>query len=266
MSGFTAEWLSLREPADHMARSVKLTRAAIHAMAIEPASILDLAAGTGSNLRYLRNGGAGVAAAADFLLVDHDPALLSRVPKSADVSTRCVDLAKLDDRTLFEGRSMVTASALLDLVSEPWLESLADRCAEAGAVALFVLTYDGRIVCAPEDRADRTIVARVNEHQRRDKGFGPALGPYASASAERCFHARGYRVAVERSDWLLTAASADLQRQLVDGWAQAAAQMTPSDTSLIEDWRCRRRVHIDANESRIVVGHQDLLAIPGAGS
>ncbi len=65
-----------------------------------------------------------------------------------------MDLSMLDDRAIFDGRALVTASALLDLVSERWLRALAARCAGHGAAVLFALSYDGRIVCSPEDPDD----------------------------------------------------------------------------------------------------------------
>ena len=71
--------------------------------------------------------------------------------------------------------------------------ALAALCAASGAAALFALSYDGRIDCSPEDPDDAAIVALVNEHQRTDKGFGPALGPDATACAERCFAAAAIR-------------------------------------------------------------------------
>lgn len=261
MAGFSAEWLVLREPADHAARSIAVTRAALDALPhVGPCRILDLAAGTGSNLRYLVAAGCGTTRPASFLLADHDPALLARVPAAPDVETRCLDLAALDDRSIFEGRSLVTASALLDLVSETWMRALAERCAEARAAVLFALTYDGRIACSPEDPGDRAIVALVNAHQRRDKGFGPALGPDASNCAERCFTGVGYRVQRARSDWALPPESRALQRQLIDGWAQAAVDIAPEQAAVINAWRVRRLGHVDANRSQIIVGHEDLAA------
>jgi hypothetical protein len=155
----------------------------------------------------------------------------------------------------------VTASALLDLVSEPWLRNLADCCAETRAAVLFALTFDGRIACTPEDCDDRTIVARVNEHQRRNKGFGPALGPDATDHADRCFRERGYQVTRVRTDWQLTPPDAELQRQLIDGWAQAVIELASMDSAVVEGWRRRRHAHIDANQSSIMVGHEDLLGI-----
>ena len=263
MAGFSADWLALREPADHAARSIAVTRAALDAL---PRSgeirILDLAAGTGSNLRYLLNAGSQGPRPA-FLLVDHDPALLAQVPPAPGVETRCLDLATLDDRTIFEGRALVTASALLDLVSEGWLRALADRCAEAGAAVLFALSYDGRIECSPEDPGDRAVVTLVNLHQRIDKGFGPALGPDATGCAERCFATLGYRITRDRSDWVLTPASVELQRQLIDGWAQAATEIAPAQAAIVDAWRIRRLAHVHANRSQIIVGHEDFAGLKG---
>ena len=258
MAGFSTEWLALREPADHATRSVRLTQAVAEAIRPGPPFILDLAAGTGSNLRYLisRFPGAG------WLLVDHDPTLLARVPRAPDVATRCLDLSRLDDREIFAGRSLVTASALLDLVSKVWLTTLAGRCAEPHSVVLFALSYDGRIECSPVDHDDEAIVALVNAHQRTDKGFGPALGPDATAFAEGCFTNLGYHVERDRSDWVLRSEAEALQQQLIDGWASAAAEMAPTRASMIDGWRRRRQAHVATHRSEIMVGHEDLAGWP----
>ena len=262
MAGFSAEWLALREPADHAARSADLTSAVLDALPRDtPLRVLDLAAGTGSNLRYLAAAGSNRTRSTQFLLVDHDPVLLARVAKTPDVETRCQDLSTLDDPALFAGRSLVTASALLDLVSADWLRVLAARCAESGAAVLFALSYDGRIGCSPEDPEDSAIVPLVNEHQRTDKGFGRALGPDAADCAGGCFAALGYRVARARSDWNLTPESGGLQRRLIEGWAQAATEIAPHRARVIDGWRDRRLAHVAAGWSEMIVGHEDLAAI-----
>jgi hypothetical protein len=259
VAAFSPEWLALREPADHAARSADLTRLIADALAEDPAPrILDLAAGTGSNLRYL----VGAIPQGRWLLVDHDSTLLARVPPGARIETREMNLATLDDRSIFEGRAFVTASALLDLVSEAWTRTLAARCAEVGAAVLFALSYDGRIVCSPEDPEDASIVALVNEHQRGDKGFGPALGPDATEVAARCFEAVGYRVRRASSDWVLQSESGELQRRLIDGWAQAAAEIAPDRARAIDGWRDRRLAHVAAAWSEITVGHEDFAGWP----
>jgi len=203
-----------------------------------------------------------------WLLVDRDAALLARVPACSDrltctLETRQVDLSTLNEAVkirIFDDRALVTASALLDLVSRDWLRSLADRCHEGGAAVLFALSYDGRIRCSPDDPDDEVIRELVNRHQRIDKGFGPALGPDATSYAEQCLASLGYHVQRERSDWVLPPESHDLQRQLIEGWARAAAEIAPARSASIDDWRGRRLTHVDANRSHLVVGHEDLAA------
>ena len=59
---------------------------------------------------------------------------------------------------------------------------------------------------------------------------------------------------------MLSPDSAELQRQLIDGWAAAAAEIAQERTASIDAWRQRRIAHVDARRSTIVVGHQDLAA------
>jgi hypothetical protein len=54
--------------------------------------------------------------------------------------------------------------------------------------------------------------------------------------------------------------SGELQRQLIDGWAQAATEIAPARRALIDHWKARRLEHVDANRSHLVVGHEDLAA------
>jgi hypothetical protein len=262
---FSAAWLALREPADHAARSPALAQAVADVMRhYAEHEVLDLGAGTGSNLRYLVS---HLPRPQRWLLVDHDATLLRHAarafPPQVQIETRQVDLAAIAEdqmRALFDGRALVTASALLDLVSERWMLTLAACCREAGAAALFALSYDGRVECAPADEADESVRLLVNDHQRRDKGFGSALGPAAADCAARAFAALGYHVQRDRSDWMLDAESAGLQRELIDGWARAAIEMAPSRAAPIDAWRARRLAHVTGGRSALRVGHQDLAA------
>jgi hypothetical protein len=180
-----------------------------------------------------------------------------------EVETMRRDLGELDDPQLFEGRHLVTASALLDLVSERWLRTLAARCHASGASALFALTYNGESACSPIEAEDDLIRDLLNRHQRSDKGLGgPAAGPDAVTCAERCFRDLGYHVRVEPADWDVAPAQRELQRQLIEGWADAAGELAPELTATIANWRQRRMAHLDAGHSHIVVRHHDLAAWP----
>ena len=280
-----SQWLGLREPADAMARSEALTRTIAEAMPPgEQVCVLDLATGTGSNIRYLMD---RLPGRQRWLAVDRDAALLAELCErmsswgaakgytariepgrciirgarlECDIETRQMDLGTLDEREIFAGRHLVTASALLDLVSAEWLRALATRCRDAGASALFTITYSGRSSCVPVEPEDEVVRDLMNQHQKRDKGLGgPAAGPDAVACAERCFAEAGYNVQLEPSDWMLGPDVAALQRMLIDGWAHAATEMV-RDPATIADWRARRLAHVAAGRSQIVVGHHDLAA------
>ena len=268
MSGFTTEWLSLREPVDRAARSLSITRMAVDVLPPGIVRALDLATGTGANVRYLAP---YLPPGQDWLVVDNDERLLNNVAARMDWSTlphgvrvecRRVDLARLETGDLVEGRTLVTASALLDLVSGQWLSSLASECHRAGAVVLLTLTYNGRIAFSPVEPADEVVRQLVNRHQHTDKGFGPALGPDARVRAEQCFERLGYAVTREPSDWELDPDARDMQNQLIEGWTEAAIEIEPGGTEWIRDWQRQRRAHIAAGRSRLIVGHDDLVAIP----
>jgi hypothetical protein len=259
MGGFSSEWLALREPADAAARSTRLTHA-VRDRLRDRAVIrgLDLGAGTGSNVRYLAD---RLPAPQEWLLVDDDETLIAETARACPgAAARLVNLAAEMDSAgadIFSGRSLVTASALLDLVSGRWLQLLAGRCRAAGAVVLFALSYDGRIQCEPQESDDEVIRALVNAHQLRDKGFGPALGPGATDRAAECFAALGYEVARDTSPWVLTPDSPELQRQLIAGWAEAAGEMAPERRTAFNEWRDRRLAHLANGRSTLTVGHED---------
>lgn len=288
MDNALSDWLALREAADAVARSGTLIRTIAAALpARRPMQALDLATGTGSNIRYLAE---RLPDRQRWLAVDRSATLLAHLlarmsswaaARRYDVSTeantcmirgdrldcqietRQLDLGTLDDNGIFAGRDLVTASALLDLVSERWLRSLAVRCRAAGAAALFTLTYNGHFSCSPMEREDDMVRDHFNRHQRTDKGLGgPAAGPDAADGAVRCFVEAGYQVQIAPSDWVLDARERGLQQGLIDGWARAAAEIAPGAASAIAGWRVRRLGHVEAGRSRVVVGHQDLAAWP----
>jgi hypothetical protein len=266
MSAFSADWLALREPADIAARSLAIVRLAADSLPPGVVHALDLATGTGSNMRYLAP---RLAADQDWLLVDADERLLTEVPERmreaglpqrVRLQTRPVDLSGPHLSDIVDGRSLVTASALLDLASEEWVARLSGLCRRAGAVVLFALTYNGRLDFSPAEPEDARVRMLVNRHQRTDKGFGPALGPDAPARTEDHLAGLGYHVTRAPSDWVLTPDQRDLQRQLIEGWAEAATAIEPGEARAFREWQARRDAHVAAGRSRLVVGHDDLAA------
>jgi hypothetical protein len=286
VSEFSAQWLALREPFDAAARSTSLVtamreqleRGSDHA----PLTIVDLGAGAGSNLRFLAPLLGGTQR---WRLADHDPALLDaaltatqtwalaqgaavqRVGShltvqaegfACEVDCERVDLADLA-AVEFPSGGVVTAAALLDLVSHDWLETLARRCRAAGAAVCFALTYDGRTTPVPGEPEDATVLGMFNRHQLFDKGFGPALGMRAASAAEAALEAQGYELGVATSDWAIGREAHAMQLALLDGWLSAALEIAPESRLALTSWHERRRAHVLASRSKLSVGHVDLV-------
>jgi hypothetical protein len=300
VSGFSAEWLALREPHDSAARAAELvtslrgsgTAGLAGGGEHPPRAVVDLGAGTGANLRWLapRVGGDQV-----WNLVDRDDALLAAaepavrgwavgvgaalavdaepcdsarselVVRAADFSCRVrrtrLDLASELARLELPSGALVTSSALLDLVSAPWLAALAYRCRTAAADVYFALTYDGRTLCTPAEPEDAEVLELFNRHQGGDKGFGPALGPTAAQRAAEIFASLGYRVTTRASDWRVPARDAPFQRALLAGWLDAAVEFAPQRAAALRAWHARRLAHVAALRSELIVGHVDLVAL-----
>lgn len=289
MSTFSADWLRLREPYDHRARDG-------NAYALPPlphrpdgsVAVVDLGAGTGSNLRFLAP---RLPGRQTWRLIDHDAGLLQEgrrliaswaAGQGYAVATATDDPAETlrlqrDDRTItigFEARDfgggittglignadLVTTSALLDLASLNWIGSLAASCRALRAQLVLGLTYDGRIAWQPEDPQDAAVAVLINRHQRTSKGLGMAIGPDACRFAADCLRRYGYTVAEMPADWTLSPDDVEMQSALLADWAGAAhAVSTPADDP-VEAWRRRRADLIASGKSRLIVGHRDLSA------
>ena len=274
MDTFDADWLALREPTDHRSRDGSLLAPLCDTwLARGWSRVLDLGSGTGSNLRYLAP---RLPAGQEWMLVDHDPEHL-RACQHAEVPSgvRRVSVVQGDlvdvGLAAVQHADLVTASALLDLVSEEWLRRVVDACAEAGCGAHFALSYDGDIRWgsagepggqAEEDPDDALVRDAVNTHQIGEKGLGVALGSAAGLEAEQLFQSAHYRTWLVPSGWRLGLAEASLVRRLIAGWEAAAVTMRPGDAGRIHAWAERRHATVAEGRFTLRVGHRDLLALP----
>jgi len=171
-----------------------------------------------------------------------------------------IDLSR-DLEVVFDNPTdLITTSALLDLVSQDWLNRLAVEAVARRLPVYAALSYDGRLELTPAEPLDRLIVDAVNRHQRTDKGFGPALGPSAAKTAIAAFERVGYAVTHGSADWDLGPADHAIQTEVQSGWAAAARGIGDPPHPEIVDWLKRRRELIAAGRSSLRVGHVDLLA------
>jgi hypothetical protein len=261
---FTAEWLKLREPYDRRARNASVLDAVASAVGSLPfLTIVDLACGTGSTMRAISS---HLPARQTWRLVDNNLGLLGRAadaaPAGVSAQPKPVDLARDLELALDGPTDLITTSALLDLVSAEWLDRFLTEASARRLPLYAALTYDGRVELEPGDPLDKKIVAAVNRHQRREKGFGPALGPEAAPAAIRRSEALGYAITHGYSDWVFEPSDRKIQEEVLAGWAAAARETGDVPLPDILSWITHRREFAADGRSRMRVGHVDFLARP----
>jgi hypothetical protein len=274
-------WLALREPADAAARSSELVD-----LAGTPQVIHDLGCGSGSMGRWLS---ARLPGPLHWRLYDRDPSLLrfaaahlpshSRDGSPVTVEIREADVAQLTAADLSgsgerfasgaaggaggasrlgsPGGSLVTASALLDLLTAEEVAALAGACVEARCPALFTLSVVGRVSFSPADPLDDAIGEAFNAHQRRTVAGRRLLGPDAIDATVEAFARFGAETVVRPSPWRLSQPDdAALIAAWLEGWVGAAVEEDPSLP--VRDYLKRR---LEAGDLSVVVEHGDLFAV-----
>ncbi|MFE1858610.1 methyltransferase domain-containing protein [Streptomyces anandii] len=265
---YAPEWLQLREVADAEARAALLLDPLRIRLANLPnvhggLVVHDLGCGTGSMGRWLAP---RLDGAQHWVLHDRDPYLLHFAavasPHAAadgsrvSVETRRGDVARLTPDSL-NGAHLVTASALLDVLTHEEVATLAAACAGAGCPALLTLSVAGRVDLTPAHPMDAEITEAFNAHQRRDG----LLGPDAVDVACEAFGERGATVHVHPSAWRLGPQHRELTAQWLRGWVGAAVEQRPELKERAESYLAERLEACAAGELRVVVHHSDLLAL-----
>jgi hypothetical protein len=262
----SAEWLTLREPADAGSRSELLAREI--ARLLEPPLVVhDLGSGTGSMMRWLAP---LLPGRQTWVLHDWNGDLLSRAaertpvdrtgdPVRVETSVEHAEHLQPEDLT---AASLVTASALLDVLTHDELDAIVEACVAVGAPALFALSVTGRVRIEPADPGDSVFEAAFNDHQRRLVDGRRLLGPDAPAAAAESFGRAGWRVRAVATPWRLADRGDRLTEEWLEGWVRAAVEHRPALAEWGAEYLAHRLDQLRRGELRVVVEHADLLAGP----
>ena len=276
MSGFSSDWLRLREAADHRSRNAELAETLSARFALrDKIAVTDIGCGTGSNLRgtysllpniqswalvdydadLLQAARSELSNWADHAQSDGDTLHLKKDRFEIDVRFRQADLAADLNAALGSKADLITAAAFFDLASEDFIRKFAKAVAEHKAVFYTVLTYNGISRWHPHHPADNQIASAFHRHQRSDKGFGPSAGPTAPLHLSDQFKLAEYNVQEGDSPWQLESRDSALIDELQRGHARAVAETGVLDAKTIESWASLKR-------TGATVGHTDTLALP----
>jgi trans-aconitate methyltransferase len=251
MSGFSSEWLALREPADAAARSRKVMDAcADYFKERSPAHICDMGAGTGASVRAFSH----LFSAPQWTLVDNDAGNLALAKElHPHVATKVCDFSQNPD-CWPEDTTLVATTAFVDLTSRAWIDRFVEALSARRLPLLCTLTVDDKLSLSPSHSLDTAVFDAFRAHQHSDKGFGPALGGEAAAYLEAALQKAGYKIVADESPWHV--ARGELLRQLLDGTANAVRET--GKVPNVDAW-----LHaVQASTTSFAVGHRDIFAVP----
>lgn len=265
-------WLALREAADAAARAGELVEYVQRASPPTGVSIIhDLGGGTGAMGRWLAPRLRGPQ---HWVIHERDSDLLevaetNRPGPAADgaavsIETRRSDITRLSAGEL-AGATLITASALLDMLTEDELAGLVGGCTGAGCPVLLALSVVGHVELSPAEPLDRRVAAAFDAHQRRLTPRGRLLGPDAVAHAVEAFSHRGGEVLLRASPWRLGGAHTELMMEWFAGWVAAAEEHEDGLAVEMAEYVRRRRAQAAAGRLAVIVDHADLLVLPVDG-
>jgi hypothetical protein len=264
----SSDWLALREQEDARARSRELALAAAGKLRPGPIVIHDLGSGTGSMMRWLAPLLPGPQT---WVLHDWNSNLVERatngvVPLDRErqplsVRARCGELAHLDPDDL-DGASLVTASALLDVLTSEEVRAVIQACVAVGCPVLLSLSVTGEVRLDPRDPRDDVFEASFNAHQQRLVGGRRLVGPSGVALAQRLFLEAGWNIRPAATFWRLGDHDPRLLGQWFDGWVDAALEQRADLQVEGAGYRALRSTQLRRSALSALVVHTDLLAWP----
>lgn len=261
-------WFALRESADGHARDPRLARRLAGLFIDTPTiRVLDLAAGTGANLRAIAP---LLGEMQEWTLVENSPTLLEdaafRIAEWADearavgdslvvskgdrhigVSFRIADSARAFETLLARQPDLVTANPMPEMAAPLWAKRFAKAVTESGASLFCPLIANGTAHFTPPHSLDAALSGL---------GAGKASAARTAEILGTALRAEGFTVEKAPSAWQLGAGDGALIAAILDRMAEAAESATPEDRAA---WRA---FHGKGLES-LVIGHDDLFAYPG---
>lgn len=183
---------------------------------------------------------------------------LTASPQVTGIRRLALDLERLEDILGDGDPTLVTCTAVLDVLTEAQVRSLATLLAERRLAVLFSLSVTGEVLLQPPLDLDARIETTFNEHQRRSG----LAGPLATAIAAEEFSAHGMDVTVVETPWVLSSGSEELLNRYLTDRVRSAVEHDPTLAAPAQAWLKMRLSQLINGSLRVQVNHQDLVALP----
>lgn len=265
------EWLNLRYDADCQSRNQRVQEQVLGQLKEDTIRILDIGAGTGSNIRYLLTKLTNPKQ--QWILLDQEEDLLQNVKHHLAI---LADLQHQSDAKFafhYEGREisveflvgdlfsskveaymkssdLIVANAFFDLLSKSQLSSFMSMLKANEQLLLATINYTGTTFSVHHSKQDDIWIERYHQHMKRPSLSGSSTGPDCINEMTRIIQDHGLRYVAGPSDWVL-----DLKEPLIQGifdFMEAAFLDMGMPIEEFNNWRTSKR------EGELVIHHSDL--------
>ena len=282
---FSKSWINMRIEYDNDSRSNILNKYLKNNKYMPDIELIDMCCGSGNFLIWsIKN----KLFFKKYTLVDNDVNLLKSVksnlrkniPKEFKIksNTNNLDLIlrkdkytssnvliKKNDCDKFNYKTkifhIISYSAALDLMSKSSIKEAIKRVNNLNAI-YFSLCFNGIVKWTPANTFDKYILSFFNKHQRRDKGFGAALGLQSIDFVNRYSIKQGMKVNTKNSPWIVNNKTNKdktfMNRYLLD-IKKALFHMEGIDKDILRKWYKDKKSDIEKKSIKLYVGHQDML-------
>jgi hypothetical protein len=179
------------------------------------------------------------------------------------IETRVDDLQDPSSLRPIEQADAVACSALLDLLSEAWLDELlraTRRCPFYAAISV-----NGADAIAPHRVEDALVWRGYHRDQVGNSRLTDPLGPDVEEVTHAICAKVGREWAVARSDWRIRPRHRAMLRFMIGFLTNAAHDALPQHRRRVDRWKRRRHEGIEAGRLAMRIGHSDILVFPEGG-
>lgn len=283
---FATDWLEERNRFDEAARNPTVEAAFLrYAEQQQPLNLIDIGAGNGAVFTYLAP---KLPPEQNWTLVELNPKLLknarqrlllwangnhytiekdeadyllfTRQERRLSIQLRQVSFLKLEEHFPLEAYHAVTASAVIDLLSQEMLEALL-RLLHRHQLAFYATLNYQSMEYLPAGPQDTAMIEAYEQHMRRQQDFGRALGPTCTTALHQLAKSiYGHSPVDGPSPWAIRPTDIAMHRHLLSFMETSIAIANPKlDTA---GWVARKQELLESNQLHLTVNHTDLLISP----